>query len=953
MAADTNTPENEGRDYRDTVFLPKTDFPMRAGLPKREPEFLKRWEEENIYKQLREDAKDREKFILHDGPPYANGDIHIGHAMNKVLKDVIVKSQQMMGKNSPYVPGWDCHGLPIEWKIEEKYRKKKKNKDEVDPVEFRRECREFAANWIDVQKDQFKRLGIFGDWDNPYTTMKFEAEAKIVEELLKFAKNGSLYRGSKPVMWSPVEKTALAEAEVEYHDHTSTQIDVAFKVVETSADLPENVRVVIWTTTPWTIPANRAVCYGSDVDYVALDVVNVDEDALVKVGDKLVIAAALVADFSARAGIADHKVVAEFKGEALAGTVLEHPWRGHADADGYYDFDVPMLSGDHVTIDAGTGFVHTAPGHGDDDYVVAHVQNDIPVPYTVNEAGCYYDHVALVAGQHVYKVAGTVCELLTGVDALMANGKLVHSYPHSWRSKAPLIFRNTPQWFISMSKTGLRDKALKAIREDVNFFPAAGKNRIEAMVADRPDWVISRQRAWGVPITVFVNKATGEVLNDDGVNARIVEAVTNGGADAWVATPAQEFLGDEYSVDDYEQVHDILDVWFDSGCTHAFVLEDRDDLQSPADLYLEGSDQHRGWFQSSLLESCGTRGVAPYKGVLTHGFTMDGEGRKMSKSLGNTVSPHKVIEQYGADILRLWVVAVDYTSDVRIGDEIIKGQADAYRKIRNTMRYMLGNLVGFSDEERLSIEQMPELERWVLHRLCELDAMIKSKTDTYDFNPVFQALYQFCIVDLSNFYFEIRKDCFYCDHPDDERRRAARTVLDEVFRRLVTWFAPVLSFTAEEVWQSRFGTDVPSVHRELWLSTPAVWQNDELADKWAKIRSVKTAVNGKLEEMRRDKVIGSSLQASVQVSIEGQYFDDLTGLFDGLDMDEIFITSAASLHKSESGDSSFADAISVHAKAADGEKCERCWVVSPEVVNNGDLCDRCKVAVEKMDSAAA
>ena len=953
MAADTNTPENEGRDYRDTVFLPKTDFPMRAGLPKREPEFLKRWEQENIYKQLREDAKDREKFILHDGPPYANGDIHIGHAMNKVLKDVIVKSQQMMGKNSPYVPGWDCHGLPIEWKIEEKYRKKKKNKDEVDPIEFRRECREFAANWIDIQKDQFKRLGIFGDWENPYTTMRFEAEAKIVEELLKFAKNGSLYRGSKPVMWSPVEKTALAEAEVEYHDHTSTQIDVAFKVTATKAELPEDARVVIWTTTPWTIPANRAVCFGPNVEYSVLEVNEVGEDAFVKTGDKLVIAAALVADFTARAGVTNHRIVAEFKGDVLAGTVLAHPWRGHSDADGHYDFDVPMLSGDHVTIDAGTGFVHTAPGHGDDDYVVAHVQNGIPVPYTVNEAGCYYDHVALVSGQHVYKVADTVCELLSGVDALMASGKLVHSYPHSWRSKAPLIFRNTPQWFISMSKTGLRDKALKAIREDVNFFPAAGKNRIEAMVADRPDWVISRQRAWGVPITVFVNKETGEVLNDDAVNERIVNAVTNGGADAWVATPAQEFLGSSYSADEYEQVHDILDVWFDSGCTHAFVLEDRDDLQNPADLYLEGSDQHRGWFQSSLLESCGTRGVAPYKGVLTHGFTMDGEGRKMSKSLGNTVSPHKVIEQYGADILRLWVVAVDYTSDVRIGDEIMKGQADAYRKIRNTMRYMLGNLVGFTDGERLGEDQMPELERWVLHRLYELDSMIKSKTNTYDFNPVFQALYQFCIVDLSNFYFEIRKDCFYCDHPDDERRRAARTVLDEVFRRLVTWFAPVLSFTAEEVWQSRFGGDVPSVHRELWLDTPAVWQNDELANKWAKIRSVKTAVNGKLEEMRRDKVIGSSLQASVQVSIEGQHFEELTTLFNGLDMDEIFITSAASLHKSADGEQAFADAVSVEAKAADGKKCERCWVVSLEVADNGDLCNRCNSAVEKMDAAAA
>ena len=952
MAAD-NSSENEKRDYRDTVFLPKTDFPMRAGLPKREPEFLKRWEEEDIYRQLREDAKDREKFILHDGPPYANGDIHIGHAMNKTLKDVIVKTQQMMGKNAPYVPGWDCHGLPIEWKIEEKYRKKKKNKDEVDPIEFRRECREFAENWIGVQRDQFKRLGIFGDWDNPYTTMKYEAEAKIVEELLKFVKNGSLYRGSKPVMWSPVEKTALAEAEVEYHDHTSTQIDVAFKVVETAFDAVRDARVVIWTTTPWTIPANRAVCYGPNVDYSVIAVTELGDGALVKMGDKLVIADALITEFTARAGITAFDTVAQFKGDVFNGTKLAHPWRGHADADGYYDFEVPMLSGDHVTIEAGTGFVHTAPGHGDDDYVVAHVQNGIPVPYTVNESGCYYDDVGLVPGRHVYKVADEVCELLGGVDALMAKGKLVHSYPHSWRSKAPLIFRNTPQWFISMAKNGLRDKALNAIRNEVDFFPATGKNRIEAMVADRPDWVISRQRAWGVPITIFVHKKTGEILNDEAVHNRIVAAVTEGGADAWVAVPAQELLGSDYNLDDYEQVHDILDVWFDSGCTHAFVCEDRDDLQSPADLYLEGSDQHRGWFQSSLLESCGTRGVAPYKGVLTHGFTMDGEGRKMSKSLGNTVSPHTIINQYGADILRLWVVAVDYMSDVRISDEIMKGQADAYRKIRNTMRYMLGNLQGFTDAEKIDVKDMPELERWVMHRLSELDTMMREKTDIYDFNPVYQTLSQFCNIDLSTFYFDIRKDSLYCDHPDDLRRRAVRTVLDAVFRRLVTWFAPVLSFTAEEVWQSRFGSDAPSVHREVWPETPAEWRDDSLAEKWSMIRTVKSAVNGKLEEMRRDKVIGSSLQAKVKVAIEAQHFADLDAALKGLDMDEIFITSGAELVEVGAGDSGFADAITVEADVANGEKCERCWAVSEEVTANGDLCNRCHDAVERMDAAAA
>ena len=940
-----STNDENKRDYRDTVFLPQTDFPMRAGLPKREPEFLKKWEEEDIYQQLRTDAAGREKFILHDGPPYANGDIHIGHAMNKILKDVIVRSQQMQGKDAPYVPGWDCHGLPIEWKIEEKYRKKKKNKDEVDPVEFRRECREFAANWIGVQRDQFKRLGIFGDWDNPYTTMKFEAEAKIVGELLKFAESGALYRGSKPVMWSPVEKTALAEAEVEYHDHTSVQIDVGFKVVSTKCADIEGAQVVIWTTTPWTIPANRAVCYGPDIDYAVIEVKVVGEESLSTVGDRLVVAETLADAVAERADIKDYAVVSNLKGAAFAGTNLAHPWHGHGDADGHYDFDVPMLSGSHVTVEAGTGFVHTAPGHGEDDYIVGHLENGIPLPFTVNESGCYYDHVALVAGQHVYKVADTVCDLLAGVGALKGRGKLVHSYPHSWRSKAPLIFRNTPQWFISMEKTGLRDKALKAIREDVNWFPAQSQNRIDAMVADRPDWVISRQRAWGVPITLFVQKETGDILVDGAVNARIMDAVMAGGADAWVAVPAQDLLGDAYSADDYEQVHDILDVWFDSGCTHAFVVEDRDDLTTPADLYLEGSDQHRGWFQSSLLESCGTRGVAPYKGVLTHGFTMDGEGRKMSKSLGNTVSPHTVINQYGADILRLWVVSTDYMEDVRIGDEIMKGTADAYRKIRNTMRYLLGNLVDFTDAERLAYDDMPELEQYILHRLSELDELMTSKANTYDFNPIFRELYQFCIVDLSQFYFDIRKDALYCDHPDSTRRRAVRTVLDALFARLVTWFAPILAFTAEEVWQSRYGAEAKSVHRALWVDTPAAWRNDALAAKWSKIRDVRSAVTLSLEGMRREKIIGSSLQAAVRVSVKDQAYVDA---FDGLDAAEIFITSSAGIVVDDASDIS--DDIHVTATVASGVKCERCWVVSDEVAANGDLCNRCHETVAQLDA---
>lgn len=922
---DTTTDDNK-RDYRDTISLPKTDFPMRAGLPVREPEWLARWNSQNLYQQLREDACGREKFTYHDGPPYANGDIHVGHAMQKTLKDIVCRTQQMQGKDTAFIPGWDCHGLPIEWKIEEKYRKKKKNKDDVDPIEFRQECREFAAHWIEVQKEQFKRLGIVADWDNPYTTMAFDAEATIVEELLKFSTSGALYRGSKPVMWSPVEKTALAEAEVEYHDHTSTQIDVAFDVVETQCDAIKGAKVVIWTTTPWTIPANRAICYGNDIDYLVLE----------HGGNKIVIAEVLRADFMARIGVESLDVVASIKGSELEGTVCAHPWRGQG-----YDFDVPLLAGDHVTTEAGTGFVHTAPGHGDDDYKVGHLQYGIPVPQTVDGSGCYYENVPLVAGKHVYKVADEICELLG--DALLASSSLVHSYPHSWRSKAPLIFRNTPQWFISMEKTGLRDTALNAIRNEVNWYPARSQNRIEAMVRDRPDWVISRQRAWGVPITIFVHKETDEILVDAEVNARIVKAVHDSGADAWMTVPAQDFLGEAYSADDYEQVTDILDVWFDSGCTHAFVTEKREELSAPADLYIEGTDQHRGWFQSSLLESCGTRGHAPYKNVLTHGFVQDKNGRKMSKSLGNVVSPQKIIQQYGADILRLWVVSTDYTDDVRIGDEIMKGAADAYRKIRNTMRFMLGNLNDFDESERLPVSEMPELEQYMLHRLHALDERIRENINSFDLNPAFQDLYQFCIQDLSAFYFDIRKDSLYCDAKNDVRRRAARTVLDELFKCMTIWFAPILAFTSEEIWLCRYGDEAKSVHLQQFPSIPQEWSKPELDDRWSKIQTIRNEVTSAIEPYRRDKTIGSSLQASVAVTVPDQSYSDAV---EGMDLKEIFITSAATISVSESD-------IQVSVSVAEGEKCERCWMVLPEVADNGELCDRCADTVASYDAEAA
>ncbi len=749
-------------DYKSTIYLPKTEFPMKAGLPQREPQLLEHWQETDFEGERARISEGREKFILHDGPPYANGNLHIGHALNKILKDVINRTQQMQGKDARYVPGWDCHGLPIEWKIEEKYRKKKKDKDAVPVVEFRQECREFAEHWIDIQREEFKRLGVMGDWDHPYTTMTFAAEAKIAEELGKFLMDGSLYRGSKPVMWSPVEKTALAEAEVEYHDHTSTTIFVKFPIVETPNRVLDGANIVIWTTTPWTMPGNRAVAYGANIDYALITVKGVTDDSRAIVGDQLIVAEARLDAFAEACGITSHKVETSFKGASLAGTICAHPLRGQG-----FDYDVPALAADFATTEEGTGIVHIAPGHGADDWVLG-IQNGVEVPHTVGEDGCFFEHVPLFAGQHVYKCNDHVADVLAEAGGLLGKGKLVHRYPHSWRSKKPLIFRNTAQWFISMETNGLRDKALKAISE-TRFVPESGQRRLNGMIAERPDWVVSRQRAWGVPITVFVNKETGEPLRDQAVQDRVVEAFKQEGADAWFASDPSRFLGNDYNADDYEQVTDILDVWFDSGCTHAFCLEDGpwEDLQWPASLYLEGSDQHRGWFHSSLLESCGTRGRAPYDAVLTHGFVMAEDGQKMSKSLGNVVAPQEVIAQYGADILRIWVVNSDYSEDLRIGPEIVKQQADIYRRLRNTLRYIIGNLAEFDASERIeNIQELPELERWVLNRIHKLDQSLKQACDNYDFQPFFAELHTFCAVDLSAFYFDIRKDALYCDRLD-------------------------------------------------------------------------------------------------------------------------------------------------------------------------------------------
>ncbi len=942
-------------DYKSTVFLPRTGFPMRANLPEREPEILKRWQAMDLWRRLRAEARGREKFILHDGPPYANGAIHMGTALNKILKDVVNRSQQMLGKDANYVPGWDCHGLPIEWKIEEKYRAAGQDKDAVPIVEFRRECREFAEHWIDVQREDFKRLGVEGDWSHPYTTMAYAAEAQIVREIGKFLMNGGLYKGSKPVLWSVVEKTALAEAEVEYHDHVSTTIFVRFPIVTASVPALEGANVVIWTTTPWTIPGNRAVAYGEDIDYCVVEVTEVAEGGGAVVGERLLLARELAQTVLAEAGATAHEVIATIAGLDLAGTVCHHPLHRQG-----YDFAVPLLPGDFVTTEQGTGLVHIAPGHGADDWELG-MAHGVEVPQTVGEDGIYYDHVPLFAGRHVLTPYGkkgdadpAVVTALTEAGALLASGKLTHSYPHSWRSKAPLIFRNTPQWFISMETNGLRETALKAIAE-TRFVPPQGRTRLNSMVANRPDWVISRQRAWGVPIPVFVDKKTGQPLRDQAVIDRVAEAFEAEGADAWFASDPARFLGSDHNPDDCEQVTDIVDVWFDSGSTHSFVLEKRDDLQWPASLYLEGSDQHRGWFHSSLLESCGTRGRAPYEAVLTHGFVLDEQGRKMSKSLGNVVVPQQVMKQHGADILRLWVVASDYSEDLKIGPEILKHHAEAYRRLRNTLRYLLGALAGFSEAERLPESEMPELERWVLHRLYELDGEVRAAGEGFTFHSLFTALHNFCAVELSAFYFDVRKDSLYCDAVDAPRRRAARTVLDHLFSCLTAWLAPILCFTAEEAWQHRNQDDESSVHLRLFPEIPATWRDDRLAEKWETLRALRRVVTGALELERAAKRIGSSLQARPTVYAGA----DFIAALDGVDLAEIAITSAVALVEGTAPEGAFTlpdvPGVGVVVEPAEGEKCERCWRVLPEVgtqPDHPDICERCAEVVASRPEAA-
>jgi isoleucyl-tRNA synthetase len=988
-----------GRDWSATLFLPKTDFPMKAGLPEREPELLKRWREMRLYDRLREEAMGRAKFILHDGPPYANGNIHIGTGLNKILKDVINRSQAMMGKDANYVPGWDCHGLPIEWKVEEEnYRAKGKAKpdlsDSAAMIAFRAECRAYAEHWLNVQREEFKRLGVEGDWGNPYTTMSFDAEATIAAELMKFAMNGLLYRGSKPVMWSVVERTALAEAEVEYAEIESPAIWVKFPVESYSGashdigpdddevlipDALQKASIVIWTTTPWTIPGNRAVAFSRSIDYGLYEVTRAPDENWAKTGDRLILADKLADEVFKAARVEGWKRLGHVSWSILDGITLAHPLRGKG-----YDFDVPLLAGEHVTEDTGTGFVHTAPGHGTEDFEIWEENRaaleargiDTTIPFTVDEAGFFTKEATGFEGSRVIDDKGkfgdanhAVIAELVQAGALIARARHKHDYPHSWRSKKPVIFRATPQWFIAIDKaieagSTLRARALEAI-SDTHWVPPQGENRIRGMIETRPDWVVSRQRAWGVPITVFVHKETSEVIPRAGFNAsaelieRIVEAFRIDGADAWFKQGARErFL--EGLVDgpaDWQKVDDILDVWFDSGSTHAFVLEERADLKWPANLYLEGSDQHRGWFQSSLLEACGTRGRAPYEAVVTHGFVVGEDGRKMSKSLGNVVAPQDVIRQSGAEILRLWAMSSDYAEDLRIGPEIIKANVESYRKLRNTLRFLLGNLAHYHASLAVPYAEMPGLERYMLARLAELDEVVRSGYDEFDFKRVFHALLNFSVNDLSAFYFDVRKDALYCEPYDSIKRRAALTVLDQIFSALTAWLAPMLAFTMEEAWINRFPGDSSSVHLRQFPQIPREWRKEALAEKWRKVRQIRRVVTGALEIERKEGRIGSSLEAAPKVYIDDK---DLRAALQGVDLAEIAITSGARRLIGEGPEDAFrlADVpgLAIVFERAKGMKCARSWKILPEVGSDPEfpeLSPRDAEAVRQFDARQA
>ena len=893
---------------KENLHLPKTAFSMKADLSKKEPEILKKWEENKTFEKIRKNSKGKEKFVLHDGPPYANGHIHMGTALNKILKDMIIRSHQMNGKDSVYVPGWDCHGLPIEWKIEEQYKKNKKNKDEIPITEFRNECREFAKHWIEIHIKEFKRLGVTGDFDNYYSTMSFDAEAQIVRELGKFLLDGSLYQGFKPVFWSTVEKTALADAEVEYKDHTSNTIFVSFKVKNSPKDFLKDSNIIIWTTTPWTIPANRALAFNNAIEYSLIEISDLENFK----EKKIVVASKLLDSIIKSCSIEKFKIIKTFVGSEFAGTICTHPFQTLG-----YDFDIPMLDARFVNLEQGTGIVHCAPSHGPDDFNLC-LKHNIPSKYTVDNAGYYTKEIPYFTKIHVFKADQIVIDKLKEVNKLLKNDKLQHSYPHSWRSKAPLIYRATPQWFISMEKNSLRNKAIKAIGE-TTFYPKKGKERLMSMIEGRPDWCVSRQRSWGVPLPIFINKKTKEPLRDQKVIDRIATIYEKEGSDCWFTDDPKRFLGENYNVNDYEKLKDIVEVWFDSGSTHSFVLEKRKNLKWPADMYLEGSDQHRGWFHSSLLESCGTRGRAPFESILSHGFVVDGKGMKMSKSAGNVLSPDDILKNYGADILRAWVASSDYSEDLRIDKTILAQHAESYRKIRNTFRFILGNIKDkfeVQDFKKVNEESLPELEKYILGRLLNLDQIIKENLKNYNFHKLYKELFNFCSLELSSFYFDIRKDVLYCDDINSKKRKDCIIVLNIILECLLKWLAPIFVFTTEEIF-SLLNNNEKSIHETEFPVIPNSWMNKELEKKWHDLYHIKQEVNIAIEEKRTNKELGSSLEADILIYVNEKNFT----LLEDLDLEEYFITSKAKKIKDEKND------LRIVVKKASGSKCPRCWKI--------------------------
>ena len=901
------------------INLPKTAFSMKANLPIREPEILKLWKKIDLYKELRNSRKGEEKFVLHDGPPYANGNIHMGTALNKILKDIIVKFHQMDGKDSVYVPGWDCHGLPIEWKIEEQYKKNKKNKNDVPIVEFRKECRTFAEKWIEVHKDQFKRLGVVGDWENYYSTMSYDAEAQIVRELGKFLKEGSLYRGFKPVLWSTVEKTALADAEVEYQDHKSDTIYACFPVKSSKIKELNNCSVVIWTTTPWTIPANKALAYNESLDYL---IIQISDEGNFK-NKKIIVAEALLDSVLKNCEIKEFKNLKKFKGKDLKDTICQHPF-----FDLGYDHNIPMLEARFVTTEQGTGIVHCAPSHGPDDFNLC-LNNGIKAIETVDDDGKYTKNVSLFEGLHIFKANPIVIEKLKEQNNLLSNGELVHSYPHSWRSKAPLVHRATPQWFISMESHKLRSKALKAI-DDTTFYPSKGKERLRSMIETRPDWCVSRQRVWGVPLPIFVHKRSNEILIDDEIFENIANIYEKQGSDCWFSDDPQKFLGNKYKAEDFDKLSDIVEVWFDSGSTHSFVLEKRKDLKWPASMYLEGSDQHRGWFHSSLLESCGTRGKAPFESILSHGFVVDGKGLKMSKSLGNVIAPEDILKKYGADILRIWVAASNYAEDLRIDYSILDQHSESYRKIRNTFRYLLGNINDKFEDinlDELDIESLPEIEKFMLSKIHSLNKKFEIYFQKYDFHNLYKELLNFCTVDLSAFYFDIRKDALYCDSINSEKRKSCVKILNILLKSLLRWFAPILSFTTEEIYQL-VSRKNKSIHLEKFLKFPNKFKNQKLEEKWSELMKIRDMSNISIEEKRASKEIGSSLEADLFIKLNEKYKE----IVKDIDLSELCIVSKTDINFDKQSD------IVVETKKASGNKCSVCWKIRKDPCERHPKC---------------